>query len=432
MSWSKEETDFLLDLNKTDSYTYREMAEILEEEFGNKFTFDSVRNKIRRVKRNQDKELILPLKTKVNIDASQFIEALQGAKGALENPEQYLDINVPKEFTRNDKGEVNSSFVSDFSTEDLQDDDKILETIGLDPKMYEIQNVKVGNWEQNSNENGMKTLHSIKVTAKRRTEISNKELVETLTGDIKPYISHETPNNMTGYDYNLVIPLADLHFGITKLDDLTPKLLSYGRIMKNKKYKVVSIEQLGDLFHSSLMKTTQTQKGTILDDVDMVQAIEDAKTFFDAIIRCALEHATEVHIYHTEGNHSGNMEYMFLEYLKAKYPDVKVFNNNDYRYFYALDNVGFMIAHGDYAKKNLPMLFANEASQIWSDSYSREIHTGHFHNEKTTDHDGVIHRQLGTMKPSDKYEISNGWTLSKRELQIFEYDTNRLVTTYNL
>jgi len=202
--------------------------------------------------------------------------------------------------------------------------------------------------------------------------------------------------------------------------------------MKNKKYKVVSIEQLGDLFHSSLMKTTQTQKGTILDDVDMVQAIEDAKTFFDAIIRCALEHATEVHIYHTEGNHSGNMEYMFLEYLKAKYPDVKVFNNNDYRYFYALDNVGFMIAHGDYAKKNLPMLFANEASQIWSDSYSREIHTGHFHNEKTTDHDGVIHRQLGTMKPSDKYEISNGWTLSKRELQIFEYDTNRLITTYNL
>ena len=429
MSWNKEETNFLLELNNTDSYTYREMAQILEKEFGKKYTFDSVRNKIRRTKHSQDNDV---LSTKVNIDASQFIEALQGAKGALENPEQYLDINVPKEFTRNDKGEVNSSFVSDFSTEDLQDDDKILETIGLDPKMYEIQNVKVGNWEQNSNENGMKTLHSIKVTAKRRTEISNKELVETLTGDIKPYISHETPNNMTGYDYNLVIPLADLHFGITKLDDLTPKLLSYGRIMKNKKYKVVAIEQLGDLFHSSLMKTTQTQKGTILDDVDMVQAIEDAKTFFDAIIRCALEHATEVHIYHTEGNHSGNMEYMFLEYLKAKYPDVKVFNNNDYRYFYALDNVGFMIAHGDYAKKNLPMLFANEASQIWSDSYSREIHTGHFHSEKTVDHDGVIHRQLGTMKPADKYEISNGWTLNKKELQIFEYDTNRLVTTYNL
>ena len=426
MSWSDKETQILFDMYHSGEYTYQQMADELADITGKKYTFNSVRNKIRRTKP--------AMKTEVTVNAKPFIDALKGAKNALEYPEQYMDINVnkPKEFTRNDKGEVNSSFVSDFSTEDLQDDNKILEVIGLDPKMYEIQNIKVGNWEQNSNENGMKTLHSIKVTAKRRTGISDESLIETLVGDVKPFVSHETFDNQVGYDYNLVIPLADLHFGITKLDDLSMKLLSFGRMMKNKKYKVVSIEQLGDLFHSSLMKTTQTQKGTILDDVDMVQAIEDAKTFFDAIIRCSLQHAKEVHIYHTEGNHSGNMEYMFLEYLKAKYPDVKVFNNNDYRYFYALDNVGFMIAHGDYAKKNLPMLFANEASQIWSDSYTREIHTGHFHSEKTVDHDGVIHRQLGTMKPADKYEISNGWTLSKRELQIFEYDTNRLVTTYNL
>lgn len=426
MSWSDKETQILFDMYHSGEYTYQQMADELADITGKKYTFNSVRNKIRRTKP--------AMKTEVTVNAKPFIDALKGAKNALEYPEQYMDINVnkPKEFTRNDKGEVNSSFVSDFSTEDLQDDNKILEVIGLDPKMYEIQNVKVGNWEQNSNENGMKTLHSIKVTAKRRTGISDESLIETLVGDVKPFVSHETFDNQVGYDYNLVIPLADLHFGITKLDDLSMKLLSFGRMMKNKKYKVVSIEQLGDLFHSSLMKTTQTQKGTILDDVDMVQAIEDAKTFFDAIIRCSLQHAKEVHIYHTEGNHSGNMEYMFLEYLKAKYPDVKVFNNNDYRYFYALDNVGFMIAHGDYAKKNLPMLFANEASQIWSDSYTREIHTGHFHSEKTVDHDGVIHRQLGTMKPNDKYEISNGWVLSKKELQIFEYDKNRLVTTYNL
>lgn len=426
MSWSDKETQILFDMYHSGEYTYQQMADELADITGKKYTFNSVRNKIRRTKP--------AMKTEVTVNAKPFIDALKGAKNALEYPEQYMDINVnkPKEFTRNDKGEVNSSFVSDFSTEDLQDDNKILEVIGLDPKMYEIQNVKVGNWEQNSNENGMKTLHSIKVTAKRRTGISDESLIETLVGDVKPFVSHETFDNQVGYDYNLVIPLADLHFGITKLDDLSMKLLSFGRMMKNKKYKVVSIEQLGDLFHSSLMKTTQTQKGTILDDVDMVQAIEDAKTFFDAIIRCSLQHAKEVRIYHTEGNHSGNMEYMFLEYLKAKYPDVKVFNNNDYRYFYALDNVGFMIAHGDYAKKNLPMLFANEASQIWSDSYTREIHTGHFHSEKTVDHDGVIHRQLGTMKPADKYEISNGWTLNKKELQIFEYDKNRLVTTYNL
>jgi len=445
MSWNKEKTEKALFMKKLGS-TYNEIVDALNQTYPDEhFTFDGVRNKLRRLKNNKKNDNYDNLITVVTL--SNQIGKIKGhemfhegentedtkppvniLKGVPEYPEEKL--NTPETYSRKQDGTVDSSFISDYNTADLQNDEKLLKTVGLDSEKYEIQNVKVSNWEQNSNSKGLKTLHSIKITAKKRVVISEAKLIETLTKKVNPFISHSTSEYTN--NRNLVIPLADLHFGITKIEDLTSKLLSLGKIMKDKNYKVVAIEQLGDLFHSSLMKKTQTQKGTILDDVDMVEAIEDAKTFYDAIIRCALAHSQEVHIYHTEGNHSGNMEYMFLEYLEAKYPEVKVFNNNDYRYYYQLDNVGFMIAHGDYAKKGLPMLFANEADTIWSSSTSREIHTGHFHSEKTVDHDGVMHRQFGTMKPNDPYEVSNGYTMNKKELQVLEYDANSLKVTYNL
>ncbi|MBZ1515901.1 helix-turn-helix domain-containing protein, partial [Leuconostoc mesenteroides] len=142
--------------------------------------------------------------------------------------------------------------------------------------------------------------------------------------------------------------------------------------------------------------------------------------------------STKVYVKQMAGNHSGNMEFAFMEYLQAKYPQVVVHNNIKFRDAYLLDNVGIMLAHGDLAPKNLPMLFANEFGGVWSLSHSREIHKGHFHKEKTVDEGGVISRQLGTVKPNDKYEIMNGWTLSKKELYALEYDSDKLVAEWHV
>ena len=79
-----------------------------------------------------------------------------------------------------------------------------------------------------------------------------------------------------------------------------------------------------------------------------------------------------------------------------------------------------------------PMLFATEFSDIWSNATTREIITGHFHTQQTNVYQGVIHRQLGTIKPNDNYEIENGWTMGKKVLQLFEYDSERLRVTYDI
>lgn len=316
-----------------------------------------------------------------------------------------------------------------MTSEQAKDPEFVLRAHGFNPNDWDIVSARNNFWQQNSQENGLIDLYQSKITVKPKSddELTPLDIADLFKADIKPY----TVNQVARDAHNLVLPLPDMHFGITTMFDVKGHLDKLLELI-NKGYKTIVIEQLGDLFHSSQMWSSQTMRGTMLDEVDMVQAIEDAKQFFDILVPACLDNSTSVHIKQMAGNHSGNMEYVFMEYLKAKYPQVVIKNNIKYRDAYLLDNVGIMIAHGDLAPKNLPMLFANEFGRVWSLSHSREIHKGHFHNEKTVDEGGVISRQLGTVKPNDKYEISNGWTLSKKELYALEYDRDKLVAEWHV
>ncbi|MDP0487160.1 helix-turn-helix domain-containing protein [Leuconostoc mesenteroides] len=304
----------------------------------------------------------------------------------------------------------------------------ILEYLNLDVNDWRIVSAIPNQWTTPT-DNGPKWNFQLKVNVKPKLdeELTPQDIANLFKADIKPY----TVNQVARDTHNLVVPLPDLHFGITTMLDVKGHL---DRLLEliNKVYKTIVIEQLGDLFHSSQMWSSQTLKGTLLDEVNMVQAVEDAKQFFDVLVTAALQNSTTLHIKQMAGNHSGNMEYMFMEYLKAKYPQAVIKNNIKFRDAYLLDNVGIMLAHGDLAPKNLPMLMANEFGGVWSLSHSREINKGHFHKEKTVDEGGVISRQLGTVKPNDKYEIMNGWTLSKKELYALEYDSDKLVAEWHV
>ncbi|MCB6840967.1 helix-turn-helix domain-containing protein [Weissella viridescens] len=339
------------------------------------------------------------------------------------------DVKRGTEIVINKDGSTTSSTTMQMTSEQAKDPEFVLRAHGFNPDNWDIVSARNNFWQQNSQENGLIDLYQSKITVKPKSddELTPLDMADMFKNDIKPY----TVNQVARDAHNLVVPLPDMHFGITTLEDVKSHLDKMLGIL-NKGYKTIVIEQLGDLFHSSQMWSSQTMRGTMLDEVDMVQAIEDAKQFFDILVPACLDNSTSVHIKQMAGNHSGNMEYVFMEYLKAKYPQVVIKNNIKYRGAYLLDNVGIMIAHGDLAPKNLPMLFANEFGGVWSLSHSREIHKGHFHNEKTVDEGGVISRQLGTVKPNDKYEISNGWTLSKKELYALEYDRYKLVAEWHV
>ncbi|WP_349516908.1 helix-turn-helix domain-containing protein [Leuconostoc mesenteroides] len=304
----------------------------------------------------------------------------------------------------------------------------ILEYLNLDVNDWRIVSAIPNQWTTPT-DNGPKWNFQLKVNVKPKLddELTFEDITEILKQEIEPYTVKQVAHSA----HNLVIPLPDLHFGVTKRQDVQNHLDRMLDVI-NKGYKTIVIEQLGDLFHSSQMWSSQTLKSTILQDVDMVAAWNDAKWLFDVLVTATLKNSTKVYVKQMAGNHSGNMEFAFMEYLQAKYPQVVVHNNIKFRDAYLLDNVGIMLAHGDLAPKNLPMLFANEFGGVWSLSHSKEIHKGHFHKEKTVDEGGVISRQLGTVKPNDNYEIMNGWTLSKKELYALEYDSDKLVAEWHV
>jgi len=388
INWTEQEIDRLKTL-VSEGKTNKEIASILSSEYGREFSKISVKSKRQRLKEAKPPR-VNSSQTEIKSDGTQTNQ---------------IKIRMTEEQSK--------------------DPDYVLQAHGYSPDSWELIQATNNIWEQNNREDGLIQLYQSKIVVRPRVAEFN---ASAFTDSIEPV---KLTAVKTG-DRNLFIGLADWHFGITKLEDIQDKLAMIVDVV-SKGYKQIVIGQLGDLFHSSQIKKSVTMAGTQLDDVDMVTAIKDARAFFDMLITECVRHSKQVTVEHAGGNHSENLEYMFLLYLEAKYPDIKVNYHNKYRQAFMLDSVAIMITHEQYGKrKDLPMLFATEFSDMWSKATTREIITGHFHTQQTNDYQGVIHRQLGTIKPNDSYEIENGWTMGKKVLQLFEYDSERLRVTYDI
>lgn len=299
----------------------------------------------------------------------------------------------------------------------------VMRAHGYDPEHWRISNATSNFWKQTPEA----TLYQSKIRLAPRNGLKLTELSKLLNSEVKPV----TVNNIKAGRHNLVIPLFDLHFGITTLSMLKIRLAELLEVMELG-YKHIVIELGGDLLHSDFMATTQTVKGTQLDHADTVKAWSDAKQFVGMIVEAALQKSTHVSIRAIGGNHDFDMQWAFVDGLADRYPQVSVHNTIEYRQAFRLDHVGIMMAHGDTALRKLPMLFATEYSDIWATSTWREAHYGHYHHEVVDDDSGVIIRQMGTPKPSDNYEKKNGYTMSRKSWKVFEYDDSRLRVTYDI
>ncbi|MGF2044437.1 helix-turn-helix domain-containing protein [Enterococcus gallinarum] len=398
--WTEQQVKRLSEL-ANEGLTNIEIAPMLSEEFGKEFSWPSVRSKRARLKLPPSEK---NMRVKQPSDHSIKVNERHNPDGTISQAEFEVKMVFYQKRSKTPKD--------------------ILLYKGYDPDEWEISQVTTNEWTTTTADI-QKWNQQLKFVVKPKHKAFD---VSAFTESIEPVKLTAIKNG----DRNLFIGLADWHFGITKLEDLQDKLARMIEVI-SKGYKQIVIGQLGDLFHSSQIKKSVTMAGTQLDDVDMEQAIKDARSFFDVLITECVRHSKQVTVEHAEGNHSGSIEYMFLLYLEAKYPDIQVHAHNKYRQAFMLDNVAIMITHGQYGKrKDLPMLFATEFSDIWSKATTREIITGHFHTQQTNDYQGVIHRQLGTIKPNDNYEIENGWTMGKKVLQLFEYDSERLRVTYDI
>lgn len=400
--WTEQQVKRLSEL-ANEGLTNIEIAPMLSEEFGKEFSWPSVRSKRARLKLPPSEK---NMRVKQTSDHSIKVNERHNPDGTISQAEFEVKMAFYQKRSKTPKD--------------------ILLYKGYDPDEWEISQVTTNEWTTTTADI-QKWNQQLKFVVKPKTNTSIKDLATKLLQSVEPAFVKPTIKGKR----NLVIPLADLHFPILSERKFETYLSDVLAII-NKGYKTIVIEVLGDIFHSNAMKASQTIKGTQLEDVDMVEAIELAKTFFITLIDESLRKSSEVRIEFASGNHS-DFEYLFLMYLETLYPQVLVNKHNLPRIAYQLDNVGIMLTHGHFGKKgDYPLLFATEFRDVWSKSNWLEIHQGHYHSMEAQNLKGVIHRQLGTIKPNDQYESENGYTMNYKSTQAFEYSADKLKVIYEL
>lgn len=96
-------------------------------------------------------------------------------------------------------------------------DEFILKAHGLDPNTFELVDGIHSFYQQNSNQDGLVNLFQSKIKYKVKAKRFDERF---FTDKIEPI---ELKRKQVGSN-NLVIPLSDWHFGITKLEDVKGKL----------------------------------------------------------------------------------------------------------------------------------------------------------------------------------------------------------------
>lgn len=388
MTWNNEDIEGLIQLER-EGLNWDEIAEALGK------TRDSVRKKFYRLSAEDEPETVSK-SVKFDSDGTETTTALMRLKHEPDkSPETMLKLT------------------------------------GYDPDKFDLISSQYKVYEQHSTTDGTVPQYSITVKASPKSYVG----VSELAGIINRTVTKTRLKRTSGAsgDKMLVIPLYDLHFGIMTLGTFQPYLDGIVDRLNVGNYERVVIELGGDLLHSDYMKSTRTVSGTQLDHADMVRAWKDAAFVVSNIITAASQVSINVSLYAVGGNHDFDMQWAFVEMLKARFGnDVSFYNRNNYRDAYSFGRVGIMMAHGDSAKRKLSALFAAEQPKIWAGCVWREVHYGHFHTQVTTDDNGAIVRQFGTPKPTDGYEDKNGYTMGAKTLKLLEYTTDGLYAEYTL
>lgn len=309
------------------------------------------------------------------------------------------------------------------------DPEQLLSAHGFDPSKFKMTSATSNFWGENSSG---EPLYQTKIKV-APVDVSLDDILASIDKHYAPS-KHKVSldKKLTGLQLlgNLVIPLFDMHFGISTYDSMAG-YLSQIEDRLAECYHNVYIILGGDFFHSDFMTRSMTARvgGTQLDHVDNVKALADGSRFFEELVDFAIEHTPQVHIYAIGGNHDADKQYMWTYAMQQRYSScdsVDFHLTTDTRLAFRMDDIGVMVAHGDKAKRRLPMLFATEHPQLWGETQFHAIFTGHFHKEVTTDEEGCVLFQVGTPKPSDNYERDRGFTMARKKLTLFVFDDHKL------
>lgn len=259
-------------------------------------------------------------------------------------------------------------------------------------------------------------------------EIDPEEFIEAIKDKIEPY--EYIPVDLNNSFNMLEIPLFDMHWGMAFMEGhYEPILKEILDLICSHNWKKIVIPFGQDFFHNDSIINGQTTKGTVIEKVDMVRAVKDGKKFMYALIDTSIEHAEEVKVIYSCGNHDRSMGWMFIQVLLERYGPSIVDDSLDLRKVITYGKNSIMVTHGDSKRataKNLAHIFPVTFPEEFANANIREVHAGHLHHEAEADIYGVMVRRLSTGGPVDSWSDEEDFVGTHKRFMIFEWGLDKL------
>jgi UDP-2,3-diacylglucosamine pyrophosphatase LpxH len=231
----------------------------------------------------------------------------------------------------------------------------------------------------------------------------------------------------------LEIPLFDMHWGVSFMDHYKSVLTELLEIIHSRTWEKIVIPFGQDFFHNDSIINGQTTKGTVIEKVDMIRAVKEAKTFMYALIDTAIHQANEVQVMYSAGNHDRSIAWMFIQVLLERYGPAVVDDTLEFRKVFTYGKNSIMVTHGDSKQataKNLAHIFPIAFAEEFANANIREVHAGHLHHEAEADIYGVMVRRLSSGGKVDNWSDKEDFIGTHRRFMVFEWDQKKLASIH--
>lgn len=216
----------------------------------------------------------------------------------------------------------------------------------------------------------------------------------------------------TGEEYNSQIAVKRVKEGVE------------GILQKSSGWEKDKILLIGgnDILHIDTPKRTTTS-GTFQDTDGMwYDNFLIAKQIYIDVIEQLLPIA-DVHFVFNPSNHDYTNGFFLADVVRTWFRNCKNITFDcsiSHRKYFQYHSNLIGSTHGDGAKlQDLPLLMAQEASSMWSNTKHRYVYTHHVHHKMSKDHPGVTVESLRSPSGSDSWHHRNGFQHAPKAIEGF-------------
>ncbi len=252
---------------------------------------------------------------------------------------------------------------------------------------------------------------------------------------------YERPSESTGYVLEINIP--DLHLGkltwaketgyknydsklaVAVFKEALADLLAQ---VAHYKFDYIIFVVGNDLLNADNVEGTTTSGTPQDNDGRFHKTFITARNMLkDAILE--LRAIAPVKVISCPGNHDRLSAWHLTDSLEMffhSYSDVEVENSPKTRKYHQYGKNMLAFTHGDTTKREkLPLLMAAEEPKMWGETKYREAHTGHIHQTKTEEFNGVRVRVLPALCSADAWHAASGYVGNLRTAEAYVWSKEK-------